>query len=171
MTTDFFSLIKTIKLEKIKVFIGYGGPNAEKVANKLRTYLGRYSRDLELFVASPESRDLLSIENTADIYPWLKNCDIALFVCDNETPNSEPIKKEIKYLQEYNPLGIMTLSKSVNCIPEELHKKWHPLHYEGKKPETSFCPVTVEIYRNYRFIQKIRELTNLYDDENRIGVQ
>jgi len=136
----------------ISVFIGFGGTKAEGVAVELKKFLN--GEDIiEPFLASPQSNSLPA--NTPNfstmINQELKKCDIAVFVCHKNTPNSPPIKKEINFLYSKGKKNrIIPFAASDNCLPRRLRgKRWRPLHFPPEKAEESFPRLLNNIYRSY----------------------
>jgi hypothetical protein len=132
----------------IKVFIGYGGPKAESIANKLDSFLK--NEELDTFLASPESRSLASISNFKfETEKNMRDCNIIVFVCHDGTKGASPAIDEIDFIIK-NKLQnkLIVYSKCDHCIPHKLSKnRWHPMHFAPEKAEESFCRLLNEILR------------------------
>ena len=162
----------TAKIKRIQIFIGYGGGKAENVAADLHQYLGKYSEDINRFLASRKVRDIHSSDEFVTFFEKLDNCDIAVFVCDSKTPQSKPVKDEIKRLIVQNQKKkIITFSKADDCIPDELKEIVHLLHYPPEAPEESFHRVAIEVFRKYIRNQQIDKFTkkalHFFEDDYR----
>lgn len=140
------------KAPLMKIFIGYGGSKAEEVASNLTDYLRK--EELNVFFANPKGHDLrpglTEEEVKAEIRKNLLECDIIVFVCHNETPDSIPAKEEIKFILEKRLNGkTIIFSRCEHCIPEIGQNLWNPLHFPPEKAEESFCRLQNEIFRMY----------------------
>jgi hypothetical protein len=135
----------------LNVFIGYGGKEAENVAKKLESFLAE-TKIIETFLASPQSQTLSPTTHNYDtkILENLIKCNIAIFVCHEETPNSRELKNELDILSKAKmEYKIILFSVSDHCIPTKYRRLWHPLHFPPEKPEESFCRLLNQIYRCY----------------------
>lgn len=130
------------------VFIGYGGPRAEGVANRLEGFLKNESQ-ITTFLATPRSHSLLSTDEwKAKIDQNLLDCNIAIFVCHQNTSRSPEVKREINFLfQNSMQHKIITFSNTDTSIPIKVRKRWHRLHFPTEKPEESFCRLLNEVFR------------------------
>jgi len=145
----------------VSVFIGFGGAKAEEVARKLEIFLRSDTR-LETFLASPESSALaLTVNFKLEIEKNLLDCNVAVFVCHENTSRSIPMKKEIDLLFSKNfENKIISFAVSDTCIPKKLREnKWHPLHFPPEKPEESFCRLLNWIYRCYIELKELTTVT------------
>jgi hypothetical protein len=136
----------------LKVFIGFGGPDAKVVAEEVEKFL-KVETKIETFLASPRSNTLSP--NVADfkatINRELLDCNLAVFVCHKGTPRSTLVKNEIDMLYSQDLENkIISFAASDNCLPKKLREQhWHPLHFPPEKPEESFARLLNEIYRSY----------------------
>lgn len=104
---------------RLTVFIGYGESASETVAVDLYNFLSRQPREIiNPFCASPRTNSIAATtpQYNATINEFLKNCDIAVFVCDKDTPKSKPIKEEINYLYSNGKQNrIISFAASDDC--------------------------------------------------------
>ena len=111
----------------INVFIGYGGPEAQRVADDLQQFL--FHEGLNPFLASPQSPSLRSIDSfDNEIRKNLLNCEIVVFVCHKSTPQNQNIQREINFLYDSKfEDKIITFAKCDYCIPVKLRKSNYEL--------------------------------------------
>ena len=130
------------------VFVGYGGARAEEVANRLEAFLKTESQ-ITTFLATPRSHSLLSTDEwKTKIDENLLDCNIAIFVCHQNTSRSTEVKREIDFLfQNKMQHKIITFTNTDTSIPIRVRERWHPLHFPTEKPEESFCRLLNEVFR------------------------
>lgn len=133
----------------IDVFIGYGGPRAQTVANDLGNFLR--TEEMNVFLATPASPSLRpTAEWRIEIDKSLLNCNVAIFVCHQGTPRSPEIRREIKFLFDSGQeQKIISFTTHKDCIPRLLRDRWNPFHFPPEKPEESFCRLLNQIFRCY----------------------
>lgn len=76
-----------------QVFIGYGGEQAKQVAVRLGNYLGRCG--INCFVASSDPRWIMPGHTLGYIMTKLRQSDIMVVVCTEETDESQELKREV----------------------------------------------------------------------------
>lgn len=136
----------------VEVAIGYGGPQAKGVAEKLRSFLK--DENIDVFLASPNSHDILhgtpQNEQIQLIHRKFLECNIIIYVCHEETPTRAAVIEEMNFIRG-NVMSnkIIIFSKSDDCIPEQARELWRPLHFTPEKPEESFVRLLNEIFRQY----------------------
>lgn len=142
-------------LTVIHVFIGYGGARAEDVAERVNSFLNG-EKQINTFLASPRTHHLLSTDEwRAEVNSRLLDCNLAIFVCHENTSRSSEIKREIDFLFDYNMESkIIVFANTDTCIPRKVRQRWHPLHFPPEKPDESFCRLLNEIFRCYIKIVK-----------------
>jgi hypothetical protein len=147
----------------LSVFIGFGGPEAKKVAEDLEGFL-RVETTIKTFLASPGSNTLPA--NIANFHTIINrellDCNIAVFVCHKGTPRSTPVKKEIDLLYSRNLENkIIPFAASDECLPKKLREHhWHPLHFPPERPEESFPRLLNSIYRSYFELMESTRITS-----------
>jgi hypothetical protein len=148
----------------IDVFIGYGGPRAENVANDLGNFLR--DEEVNVFLATPSSPSLHpTAEWRIEIDKSLLNCNVAVFVCHQGTPRSYEVRREIKFLFDLGQeQKIISFTTHKNCIPRQLRDRWNPFHFPPENPDESFCRLLNQIFRCY--IRNSKQITPVPEDEN-----
>ena len=151
----------------IHVFIGYGAPRAEEVANRLNVFLSG-EKQITTFFANPQSHHLLSTDEwRTEINKNLLDCNIAVFVCHKNTSRSGEVNREIDFLFQNNMKHkIISFADTDTSIPRKLRQRWHPLHFPPEKPQESFCRLLNEVFRC--FIQ-IKELARIVSENERMA--
>lgn len=94
-----------------QVFIGYGGEQAKQVAVRLGNYLGRCG--IKCFVASSDPRWIIPGHKLEYIITKLRQSDIMVVVCTEETDESQKLKREIDYAKKKNVIIIPFVKKGV----------------------------------------------------------
>jgi hypothetical protein len=153
------------------IFICYGGKQAKDVANQLNNFL-KTETNMRSMVISPESRDVPVNDHETFLHTERKlmECNVAVFVCHEESKCSDPLKKELKFMCEQK-MKDKTIIFSANdyCIPPDFRKTfWRPLHFAPEKPEESFRRLTNEIYRSCLEINEKKQLPQATSENKEI---
>jgi hypothetical protein len=125
----------------LSVFIGYGGAEAEGVADCLNAFFRIWP--IDSFCASPKSNQLPQGETAETIKQVIRKkieeSSIIVLVCHSESLESQPLIEEIQYICQRNlNKKVIVFSKCDDCIPTVAAGLWHPTHFAPEKPEESF---------------------------------
>lgn len=113
-----------------QVFIGYGGEQAKQIAAKLGDYLERCG--INCFVASTDPRWIMPGHTLEHIMTKLRESDVMVVVCTEETCTSQNLGREIDYANKNKIMVIPFVKKGV---PPPFHLEdieWCQYFPEGK---------------------------------------
>lgn len=136
----------------VDVVICYGGARAEQVAIDLRSFLRE--KGINAYCVSPKCNDVPAgtpmNEVNAGIRQKMKDYHIIVFICHEDTPESNPAMEEIRFIIRENlKTKTIIFSNCDHCIPAEARDLWTPMHFVHEKHEESFCRLLNTIYSSY----------------------
>jgi hypothetical protein len=153
----------------LRLFLAYGGTEAERVARLLHEYLNKLGRpeyiEFEAFMA-PDDTGMSRWKE--DIQYALQRADVLLVVWAGSSSESGDLKEEIEFAKEWGLLFHTFLDDRINKRDSSLPKVLRDYgidHYNAGHPEDYFSPLALKLeqiafgipYGGLKLVEAVRE--------------